>query len=125
MILPVIQILVFQLYIYAARAPITNVEVTVKRAQDSMNMVEIVLYNLLIPARVPVAVRTFLACRMSRMTIIRVRRTLSETEIERCTTPNLENPRTEKASSALYWKHSVTIPIPTLIGLVRSIEVGV
>jgi len=79
--------------IYLARAPMTNNEVTVKRAQDSMSMVEIVLYNLPIPASGPVAVRTFLACRMSRMTIIRVRRTLSETEIERYATLDMESPR--------------------------------
>jgi len=111
MILPVVEILPIQLYIYAARAPITNVEVTVKRAQDSMNMVEIILYNLLIPARDPVAVWEFLAYRMSRMTIIRVRRTLSETEIERYAIPNLENPSVEERLSTLCWKRSVTIPI--------------
>ena len=103
----------------------TSIEATVKRAQDSMNMVEIVLYNLLVPVRDPVAVRTFLPCRMSRMTIIRVRRTLSETEIERYATPNLENPRAEAPLSTLDWKYSVTIPIPISMGLVRSIAAGV
>jgi len=76
----------------AARAPTTNNELTAKRAHDSMSMVEIVLYNPPIPARDPVAVRIFLACRTSRMTIIEVRRTLSETEIERYVTPNLGSP---------------------------------
>jgi len=47
------------LYIYAARAPTTNNELVEKRAQDSMSMVETVLYNPLIPARDPVVVRIF------------------------------------------------------------------
>ena len=34
-------------------------------------------------AEAPMVVRVFLLCRMSRVTIMRVRRTLSETEIER------------------------------------------
>jgi len=125
MILPGMKIFRVQLYIYATRAPMTNNELMVKRAQDSMNMVEIVLYNLPIPARDPVAVRRFLPYRMSRMTIIRVRRILSAAEIERYTTPNLENPRRESAVLVLYWKQSVVTPIPTLMGLVRSIAAGV
>jgi len=108
----------------AARAPTTNIELTVKRAQDSINMVETVLCNLLIPARDPVAMRTFLACRMSRMTIIRVRRTLSETETERYAIPNPESPRRETGPCPLDWKYSVTIPVPTLMGLVRNIATG-
>ena len=70
-------------YTAVARAPMTNNEFKAKRAQDSMRMVETVLYHPLIPARYPVAVRMVLPCRTSRVTIIRVRRTLSETEIER------------------------------------------
>ena len=47
----------------------------------------IALHNPPTPV-VPVAVRTSLACRTSRTTIMRVRRTLSETEIERYGRPN-------------------------------------
>ena len=65
-----------------AIGPMTNNALTAKRAEDSMSMVAIVLYNPLIPAEDPVAMRTFLPCRMSRMTIMRVRRMLSEREIE-------------------------------------------
>ena len=60
-----------------------NSEVTAKRADDSMSMVAMVLYNSLIPAGDPVAARTFLPCRTSWTTIMRVRRVLSETEIEK------------------------------------------
>ena len=60
----------------------TNNEFTAKMAEDSMSMVAIVLYNPLIPAGDPVAARTLLPCRMSRPTIMRVRITLSESEIE-------------------------------------------
>ena len=48
-----------------------------------MSMVATVLYNLLVPVEYPKAARMFLSCRTSRMTIMRVRRTLSETETER------------------------------------------
>ena len=60
----------------------TNTEITAKRAEDSMTMVATVLYNPLSPLEDPVAVRTFLPRRMSPTAIIRVRRTLSESEIE-------------------------------------------
>ena len=59
----------------------TNNEFTVKRVQDSMNMVAMALHNPPLPVP-PKAIRMFLARRMSRMTIIRVRTTLSESEIE-------------------------------------------
>jgi len=111
-------------YMAAARAPTTNNELTAKIAQDSMSMVEIVLYNPLIPIRDPVTVRMFLPCRMSRMTIIRVRRTLSETEIEMYGIPKLGNPGRVQVTPSLYWKYSVTIPIPTLMGLVWGIVAG-
>ena len=63
-------------------SPRTNNEVTALMAQDSMNMVLTALHNPPLPVS-PIAVRKFLACRVSRMTVIRVRRTLSESEIER------------------------------------------
>ena len=55
-----------------------------------MSIMEIVLYNPLIPTGDPVVARTFLPCKTSRTTIISVRRTLSETEIERYGTPKWE-----------------------------------
>jgi len=66
-----------------ANATMANNELTAKRAQDSMSMVAMVLYNPPIPAQDPVAARTDLPCRTSRRTIIRVRKTLSETGIEK------------------------------------------
>ena len=68
----------------AAHSPISNNAFTEKRAEDSMNMVAMILYNLLVSDGDPVAVRSVLPCRTSRVTIIRVRRMLSETEIDRC-----------------------------------------
>ena len=57
------------------------------------------------------------------MTIIRVRRMLSETEIERYGIPKWG--RIGLCSRDLpYWKYSITIPIPTLVGLVQSIAAG-
>ena len=67
----------------AANDPMTNNEVTAKRADDSMSMVAIVLYSPPIPPVDPVTARTFFPCRMSRTTIMRVRMMLSESEIER------------------------------------------
>jgi len=58
----------------------TNKELTAKRAEDSMSMVAIDLYNPLIPAGDAVAARTFQLYRMSRTTTMKVRRTLSESE---------------------------------------------
>ena len=49
-----------------------------------MRIVTMDVHNLLIPVGPPVAVRMLLLCRTRRMTIMRVRRTLSETETERC-----------------------------------------
>ena len=52
-------------------------------AEDSIRMVTISLYNLLGLARGPMASRMLLLCRTSRATMMSVRRTLSETEIEK------------------------------------------
>ena len=46
-----------------------------------MSIVATALYNPPSPAGDPEATRTILTCKASRMTIMRVRRTLSETEI--------------------------------------------
>ena len=64
-------------------SPMTNDKVTAIRAQDSTSMVIIVLYNPLIPLGTPKVAQTSLQCKTSRMTIMRVRMTLSETEIEK------------------------------------------
>jgi len=84
---------------------------------------EATLHNPLIPTKDPVAVRKFLACRASRMTIIRVRRTLSETEIERYGIPNWGN---TGVISLLRrgWMDSIAIPIPIMVALVQSIAAG-
>jgi len=60
----------------------TSNELTAYRAEDSMTMVAIVLYNPPSPVEDPVAARTFLPRRMSPTAIIMVRRTLSESDIE-------------------------------------------
>ena len=52
------------------------------RAQDSISMAATALYNLLASVGAPKAFRMFLPWRMSRMTIMNVRRTLSEKPIE-------------------------------------------
>ena len=67
--------------------PKTDNELTAQRAQDSTSMVTTALHNPPIPA-IPMAARVLLACRMSRMIIMRVRRTLSEREIEKYGRPN-------------------------------------
>jgi len=66
----------------AINAPITNSELTAKRAEDSMSMVAMVLYTPPNPAEDFVATRLFLLRRTSRTTIMMVRRTLSESVAE-------------------------------------------
>ena len=66
-----------------AHSMMANSEFTAKRAEDSMSMVAMDLYNPPIPAGDPVAAQIFPPRMTSRTTIIRVRRTLSESEIER------------------------------------------
>jgi len=99
-------------------ATTTTNELAVKRAQDSINMVETVLYNPVIPAADPVAARMFLPCRASRMTIIKVRRILSETEIERYGMPNWENIGHKSLARWCCRKYSSAIPLPILMALV-------
>ena len=79
-----------------------------------MSMVTIVLYNLLIPVGDPMAARTFLSCRTSRMTIMRVRRTLTKTETERCGRRSLTSPHPQA------WEVSITIPIAMLTTLAQT-----
>ena len=66
-----------------ARGPINNNEFKAYSAEDSTSIVIMTLYNSPIPPGLPMAARMFLQCRRSRMTIMRVRRTLSETEVEK------------------------------------------
>ena len=51
-------------------------------AQDSISIVATAIYNLLASVGTPKAFRIFLPWRMSRVTIMTVRRTLSEKPIE-------------------------------------------
>ena len=71
----------------ALDGPRTNNELTAYKAEDSTNMVTMTLCNPLIPLS-PVEVRMSLVCRMSRMMIMRVRRTLSDSAIEKYGRPN-------------------------------------
>ena len=52
----------------------------VKRAEDSISVVAMTVYNPLALVRVPIAFWMFLLCRMSRVAIIVVRRRLSTRE---------------------------------------------
>ena len=62
----------------AINGPMTNNELTANRAEDSMSMVATVLYNPPNPVADFVAARTFLLRMMSRTTIMKVSRILSE-----------------------------------------------
>ena len=75
----------------ALDGPRTNNELTAYRAEDSMSMVTITLYNPLFPVS-PMEVRMSLECRTSRTVIMRVRRTLSDSEIEKYGRPNQTPP---------------------------------
>ena len=72
----------FAAVLLVAHVPMTTNELTAKRAEDSMSMVAMATYNPPNPAKDPVAARKFLPCRTSRTTIMKVSRTLSESEIE-------------------------------------------
>ena len=63
-----------------------NNEFIAYRAEDSMSIVTMALYDLPIPV-IPMAARTFLLCRTSRMTIMRVRKMLSVVEIKKYGSP--------------------------------------
>ena len=67
----------------AAHSPIANSELTLKRADDSIRVMVIDLYNPPIPAGVPVAARMFLRHKTSWTIIMKVRRRLSESVIEK------------------------------------------
>ena len=68
-------------------SPRINNEFTAQRRQDSMSMVTMTLHIPPTPV-IPRAVRVFLVCTMSRMMIVRVRMTLSESAIEKYGRPN-------------------------------------
>ena len=63
-----------------AHVPRNSRKLIKKRAKDSMSMVTMALYNSPAPAATPIALRMFLLCRTSRVTIMVVRRRLSEEE---------------------------------------------
>ena len=75
----------------ALDGPRTNNELTAYRAEDSTSMVTMTLYNPLVPL-FPMEVRMFPVCKMSRTTIMRVRRTLSDSAIEKYGRPNQTPP---------------------------------
>ena len=54
-----------------------------------MSVVVMTLPNPLILAGLPITFRMFLLCRMNRVTIMSIQRTLSATETEKCSKPKL------------------------------------
>ena len=82
-----------------------------------MSMVTTVLHNPPIPA-IPKALRVFLVCKMSRMTIMRVRRTLSESETEKYARPGQL-----LLDRSAVWKVN-KMPIAILSTLVLSVAVS-
>ena len=73
----------------AAHGPIYSINEMAYTAQDSTSMVLRAWYNPLAVTRPRVAFRRLLSCTNSRATIISVRRTLSEIEIENSGVPKL------------------------------------
>ena len=87
-------------------------------------MVTMVLYITLIPDAPPVAAWMFLPCRMSKTTIMRVRRTLSETEITKYGKP-------KKVATGVWGLFhpqacptSIMIPIAIGFPLAQSVAAG-
>jgi len=72
----------FAAVLSAAHVPMTTNELTANTAEDSMSMAATDLYKPPIPVEDPKAAQTFLPYRTSWKTIMKVRRTLSEREIE-------------------------------------------
>ena len=68
--------------LFAVRSAKYGMTITEYRAQDSISIAATAVYNLLASVGAPNAFRIFLPWRMSRITIMSVRRTLSEKEIE-------------------------------------------
>ena len=96
----------------------SNNELVAYSAEDSMSMVAMVLYNLLILGGDPIIAQIFLSCRTSRMTIIRVRRMLSETEVERLGRVKMVLPHPQDLVA------STMTPVTTLTALAQSIAAG-
>ena len=105
---------IFAVLFPAPHGPITNNELTALIAQDSMSMVTMALHNPPIPVS-PVEVRTFFVYTMRRVTIKRVRRASSESEIERYGIADHMLPVT-----SVFWWMS-TMPIATFITLAHGI----
>ena len=102
-------------------SPISTNEFAAYSAQDSMSMVATAMYNPLIPDGEPVAARTFLLPRKSRRTIMRVRRTLSETATEIHGILYLRRRMAQVLLTGCdIWKMT-KIPIPILMSLAQSV----
>ena len=102
----------------------TNKEFMVKRAQDSTSIVVMALYSPRIPPRAPRIMRTSLMCRTSRAAIMMVRRTLSETEIERYGRPKWTATETQSICSPRAWSTSVIMPAAIFVTSTQSIAAG-
>jgi len=74
-----------------------------------------VLYNPPIPDGDPTIARIFLPYKTSRMTIMRVRRTLSETATERYGRMKMPLPHAQDLVA------SIDIPVPIIVGLAQGI----
>ena len=84
-------------------------------------MVTMALYSPATPAGAPMAVRMFLLCRTRRVTIIRVRRTLSETEIEKYGRPKLIAIEFQMLLFGCEVWYMNVIPIAVLTTLARNV----
>jgi len=98
----------------APHNPINTSEFTVYNAEDSMSIVMVALYNPILPAA-PLVERMFLLCSTRRVTIMTVRRTLSETEIERYGRPKSRVVVIEKRLHSKPSETSSMIPIATFV----------
>jgi len=88
-------------------------------------MVTVVLYHPPTPSGHPMATRMFLLCRASRPTIMRVRRTLSDIEIERYGIPKLKATEFQVLVPGREVREmSVIIPIAMSTTLVQSVAAG-
>jgi len=84
-------------------------------AEDSMSMVTTALYSPVNPEGAPIAVRILLLCRTSRITIMSVRRTLSESEIKKYGRPKLMEvePQTQLFGCEDWWMSTVPVAVST------------
>lgn len=108
----------------AAQGTKNSRKLTAYRVEDSTSIVMTAPYNRPAPAEAPMAFRMFRLCRMSRITIMNVRRTLSESE-----TAKYEKSKSSEiavllgifSGSADWYMHQ--IPVTALVTLAESIAV--